>query len=986
MQNRRPGNIRSVSVDYFGSSAEAPAANELKQQQQQQVQDRRLKQEAVQSKNQATSGLTRANWSHQSRNQSPQSTTTTTTTATTSNSRTATPISSSWHQSGVPEMEAELARETDPGNRWQSVSSRSSRGEAQRELSALELAIIESLVELSQVSARVQSTRAPSATRGAAKVQVAELIAQLEKKFVRLPAIEYVDCAIGNLVDCGQLRLEGHSSELARPRRQPDCRSLFANRMLSLNGQGASEQLGFDCWSPAASRSGTAKSKSTTLDSGIQSLDSAPSSSSTATSELLQERARETEGQVQLGRVAAKGATATIGSQRERRSFSLTRSLSLRPKRDRWLQSDQQSGSQQDRRAASLVRSACQQQDKTRQTRQQAEQTNNLSSLFRSKSMRVVSVATSRRQQEQQDRSYITNNDCDYGDQSHGSLFNGYRQTEVPTIDYLATAHHHKRGFSIRRNSLLTFGSRDDQSAPASGSGGKILLFLRRLFAIRRARSHLASGHQTGEPLDRPSGLQTSEGRHYLGSVEENEATQHITSTNKRNHLSASSPSSSSSSGSNSLIEILDCSPAVRDSRRRLRCEPNTLVTGANPNRATWRLLKRSDSTLSRNSAISCATTKSTASQQLRRHLDEASKRHRNCTSQRDREFIDSINVLRQASRHALQTSRSPSKSSRQTKSEPRSPTNDVCSPEMGTQAGIGIELSMSDSNKLNNQAKLYTDPQAPLELDLIRPTHGELVRQPSDCSHLWPPTEHADRLAPAPANCSICASYLSSAAGHLCPLGCCPAGVPPLTTACCLAKTAGQVAEHAALLPPPDLCCPLWRSMVYNYLPPASDLYARLPLSPMMSHHPNLVATEHRDGFSSAAHLHQQQQHHQQNQHNTTIDLKIEIGADFQKKLDELNGGSGRAAKRPSASRLDDSLDSDHTDESLASSSNGQSVAPNQKSDERDVVQVRLPVNQKDGEAKFDRQEAATQFEPDSCDSDGANSQSSDSLGAQLA
>lgn len=67
----------------------------------------------------------------------------------------------------------------------------------------------------------------------------------------------------------------------------------------------------------------------------------------------------------------------------------------------------------------------------------------------------------------------------------------------------------------------------------------------------------------------------------------------------------------------------------------------------------------------SRNSINSCYTTKSSASQQLRRHLDEASRRHRVCTNQSERDFIDSINILRQASRHADQNSVSSSKNRR---------------------------------------------------------------------------------------------------------------------------------------------------------------------------------------------------------------------------------------------------------------------------------------------------------------------------------
>lgn len=144
---------------------------------------------------------------------------------------------------------------------------------------------------------------------------------------------------------------------------------------------------------------------------------------------------------------------------------------------------------------------------------------------------------------------------------------------------------------------------------------------------------------------------------------------------------SSSSAASSRRRNSSSLFEILDCSRAIDEATRRTLREEQVRPVGAS--RATWRALeankpastanypKRSDSSLSHRSDNSCSTQHSTVSQQLRRHLDKACGANRkSCTSQREREFIDSIHVLRQASRHAMQKgSRSSSKSRHASKS-----------------------------------------------------------------------------------------------------------------------------------------------------------------------------------------------------------------------------------------------------------------------------------------------------------------------------
>lgn len=218
------------------------------------------------------------------------------------------------------------------------------------------------------------------------------------------------------------------------------------------------------------------------------------------------------------------------------------------------------------------------------------------------------------------------------------------------TIDYLSADHARRRATSVH-------GRMRESSASRFG------LFLRRLFAGRRQQG--SQPKQTldsvlVEPTIRQNSLaatHTSRSRSNLARVAPIKPAHELTSLSPANRPS----SSSSSSGANSLLEILDCSPEFGDSRRQLRHEPAPTAT----NRASWRLIKRSDSSLSHNSIASSSTTKSTASQQLRRHLDEAYRRHRTCTSQRDKEFIDSINILRQASRHALQSSRSSSKNRR---------------------------------------------------------------------------------------------------------------------------------------------------------------------------------------------------------------------------------------------------------------------------------------------------------------------------------
>lgn len=402
------------------------------------------------------------------------------------------------------------------------------------------------------------------------------------------------------------------------------------------------------------------------------------------------------------------------------------------------------------------------------------------------------------------------------------------------TIDYLSSGQVHRR----RATSV--------QARFREASASRLGLFLRRLFAGRRRQpisdSRIVETHSSGQAL-----------HDSLPRVNDAWSTCRSTTMEPIAEPSSLSPanrasSSSSSSGANSLIEILDCSPELGNSRRQLRHEQAPAAT----NRASWRLIQRSDSNLSHNSTASSSTTKSTASQQLRRHLDEAYRRHRTCTSQRDKEFIDSINILRQASRHALQNSRSSSKNRR------------------------AKSVAISD------------DTASSLDSTCDSPAHLDRREHTQD---LMPPDERLD--------CCGCPA-------HLCPLACLPYD-------CCSASH--QLDEFAS----PDLCCPIWRSILAKYWPPT---FAFPHGDPNILVSPSVNAVVNgQDNLQASRHQHQ---------HNTTIDLKIEIGSNLHNQQQTFTaGGPSCLVHEPN----DDSLDSYRTDGSLSKPQGLESTGPQSES-----------------------------------------------------
>lgn len=660
---------------------------------------------------------------------------------------------------------------------------------------------------------------------------------------------------------------------------------------------------------PAGRDSTSAKSKSTTLDSGIHTWELASSAAASETRSIGRPEAaavRAAAGQPHPGDLGDHGELGRAAGGR-RRGFSLTRSLSFRPRRP----------------AEPRTRAAA----------------GHWPALSRSRSLRAVSAGA---------RPHVPTPPA--RDSGAGPASGHQRQA---TIDYLAGAR------SARRHSILAFG-RDE----LGGGAGKIALFLRNLFNIRRRRSW-RQGARGAEPAHWPAGARPAQspGARQPGPAHSADACPPAGAQRRpcAANSSCSSSSADSSSPSNSLIEILDCSPAMTNTRRHLREE-----RALRASRATWRQVERPDSSLSRRSDASCSTSNSTASQQLQKHLDEACKRHRKCKSQREKEFIDSINVLRQASRHALQSSRSSSKS-RQAKS---AASTKSCS-----------ATSSAGSDESHHERDPFSFRPNEQRLDLIDSKQPQQCARPECQDRACGPLAHLasagspDTPPPAGANsCCACPApatppaYLGPAlARDLCQLACCPAAgqgaLPPLP--CCLAlQRLGGAASPGAglevepggeqpaargalsLAEMPDLCCPVWRSMLLAYCQtfaghPACLMSAPLPLdvSPHQSQlapsgHPPATSGarlhQHQfqadrqqqvgslEGYSATTHQHQVQQH----QHNTTIDLKIEIGADFKRK-GASRAGSGRLLRVEPAALACDSLESsndEQSDESLAS------------------------------------------------------------------
>lgn len=629
----------------------------------------------------------------------------------------------------------------------------------------------------------------------------------------------------------------------------------------------------------------------------------------------------------------------------------------------------------------------------------------NLSSLFRSKSMRIIPTSRSKTlKMNLQHHPRGAFNDDIY--QTRTRVTQDYPSSKgQATIDYLAGAQH-GRSFSIRRNSLLTFNTKDTNES----SGGKIVLFLRKLFNIKRSRqqqhevvnnnasnirqstnvrrglvkncSRTNNGYKNGDNID-TSTINRS------GTRRNNEKVSSQTQTYNSNMIiNETSRSSNSSSASSSLIEILDCSKIADDSRRPFKEAPaSNLIESSNKQKATtcWTSLRRpstirrSDSSLSHNSEASCSTTKSTVSQQLRRHLDEAYKRHRNCNSQQEREFIDSINVLRQASRHALppksSSSRSSSKNHHQTSKSTTSSsaksastlnddtsinsssyyaTNRSCNSRADHESNcrlvkcncskmhdryfnddVGLTMNIENNNN-NNAVQHQHCNQSPQDLDLILKTNTRKLQNNTfnlkqqldklDYEFAAPSLNdnHESILAARLSNCCICNSYLNSTA-RLCPLTCLPTSpsVAPTnpSTSCCLSPNLHQqnikslstdLNQIQKMLPSTsepanEFCCPLWQSMLCNYFPPFylpnSQPFADQSALQLTAQTPVMIPEQQQE----------QQQHHQlsrlenfssqhqlqQHQHNTTIDLKIEIApAEFgkMKKIRKnKEGGRGR-------------------------------------------------------------------------------------------
>lgn len=1034
---RHPGNIRSINVDYFGSSSEAKL--------EQTSDDLKSVGFVTKQEQQSEARLSRLHNYNKQRQQ-----------------------------------------------RQQDQQQQRQREHCQRGLkfAPLEAAILDSVAEL--LAADGNQSRLSG-------IHISQLIAHLSARFCNQmdpPGVEFVDCAINGLVRGARLRLSAMSQEEMRALLEaPDngnsssnsnsalLQSVFLDQLIApgdefadrtgerqakgaycsaASGSNASSTRNnrYSSWSQTGSLSqttsastsadeeqqrrvsrvssaSTTKSKSTTLDSGIQSWDLVSSPNyeleNTENSTMRDEwQHREAHSELTVGQVVGHKPLGAVDLESAndcrvamRRRFSLGRSFSFRPKKSSSLSHNQTNSnrwtSQQATEAAD-EQNNCKAQEPSANTCRVSPLTasnkisSNLSSLFRSRSMRAISSGRSgflRRDDKREDCDFapsrLTSVGNLRGERSPMELGASSRrqwqaksavERRQATIDYLSTAQPHKRSFSMRRNSLLAFNTKEDSS------GGKIVLFLRRLFNLRRLQpepvraGRAVSGersfnqHIVGPAVNEQWTSEQPRSRLPVASAQATYSQQANKLPNSKPNFSVS-PSSNSSSGSSSLIEILDCSPAVNSSKRAFRSEERALSL----NRATWRLVKRSDSSLSQNSEASSSTTKSTVSQQLRRHLDEAYKRHRNCTNKREKEFIDSINVLRQASRHAL--IQSPPRSSSKTRQSSRgTATSKSVADDTASSCGSATctlahrrpeEAPQLDDRLLSRQDAFRAGPESKWPLEACqRETNNnnhykcaqhELDLIPADRKALYTSAFDSNRASGLPVaqrpseppsglgcacsleplkrqaepiehdcnqvqNCCLCSSYLGPASPTLlCPLAYCPAG--PLGGLCPLAGP--HKAELGARSPlaspqlpvesgpasvssPADFCCPLWRSMVYNYCQQPLYTGGGIPVAvPLQQHQPaasqplHLAANDDEQqvvlgadqlgrrlgNFAAST----------QHQHNTTIDLKIEIGrpGDFDGEKSEAGIGRCRLVQLP-----DDSLDeSDQTEESLSSNRN---------------------------------------------------------------
>lgn len=929
--------------------------------------------------------------------------------------------------------------------------------------------------------------------------------------------------ALENLVHAGRLKLNANHELVG-------CNSFLGRDRNQLNTK--SEQTGRD-----SASSVSARSKSTTLDSGIQasSWRESPTSASTlsdeqppiplvivepsahSTSAVLsrlaanrprdraRDRARQIDEQVEavteeeVGRLHVKGGGAaqmikqdTANQPQKRRGFSLNRSFSFHRSEHqverRNISGNLMTGAKQqceldlpnqlmtnERNDSTSDKLRGKTETLARLTRATSSAPNS-ASLFRSKSLRVVSgaqraIATTIYREGQQ----TNESNCDkvdhqeccqaerlyyFGGRLEDRTNSGQRQA---TIDYLASAQHrYKRTFSMRRNSLLAFGKEE-----LGGGAGRIAMFLRNLFSLRRTRSRLEQkrhncqpqGGESGEPRQhhgrlaamdeflnvRNNDLRTNSrlnnGSHDSRNNNNDDDGANLTTNNRLNsfvdlshghyadrltqqldrnqrrsrrrqvQLAAASPASdgaTSSSPSNSLIEILDCSPSLGDSRRRLRQEE---TRASSASRATWHLIKRSESSLSQHSNVSAATNKSTVSQQLRRHLDKAHEGHRNqrATSKRERDFIDSINVLRQASRHAsLENSRASSKN-RQAIFRPVGETkaNSVStsaatsddssnssvgdhSPEWPAQTGVHCYQNQANDSHALHGTDLSSIGQRNndwlLEEQQLSPT-----MKSATCQELQLPTDPCCCLYTAPLSAACLDEQMSAnphqhfqAGKNLCQLAFCPMVqhanshlATPL--ACCpLSSVHSSTAKQQPIAlnnsnhhhhpqqqqqqlnlmtDTSDLSCPIWRSIIYSYCQQSAPFNViapsqiQLPVSAQIASQPQTVTqmpniidhlqqapaqafikmpsgelhqAQHQldrsHTFSSTSLTNLQQQQHNQQQHNTTIDLKIEIGADFKKQL--LTRASSQRQSQMRTKERQQSSSSAITSDSLDSSS----------------------------------------------------------------
>lgn len=804
----------------------------------------------------------------------------------------------------------------------------------------------------------------------------------------------------------------------------------------------------------------TAKSKSTTLDSGIQSWDLASSTTdetggyATCRSPLAMGSEPESSGSGNSSS-SSSGSSSGASSRSSQglrgsnvnktpakcqpqdpngagrasegaNSFSLGRSLSFRLKQDtgyqgsgRWAwktsatEESEQNGAKSGKKMA------------TNHSNEGGELKSKMaafSCLFRSKSMRVTSSGKLTNGSNPKKSNQTTNEslkvasslgkadggkfDCDLTTLTEdGERMEKMVKSQVSselmardhnTYDYLSMAQPHKRSFSMRKNcsSLLNSSKKyqansmsganqhpSDVSSGSNHSGAKLILFLRRLFSVRRTTTTSSSSKILPEPSRQHETMTTTTTTtHHHHCVHLIPAASIATSSNPNNQqtnnssfveasdllvatptipmaipkpltqarplsqsrsnggdLISDSQSSDSSLGSNSLIEILD------HSHRPLREE-----RAHGMSRATWRLVKRSNSSLS---DASNSTIKSSVSQQLRRHLDEAYKRHRKCSNRREKEFIDSINVLRQASRHALQSSRPLSKTRQSKQADYSACSHDCDSKQEQVSACEACRCPESeevndsnnnnnDNNKNSNNHDSNNEDQtdhldSSQRMDLIQHNPEPETLTTNTLEPQWQANDHSAWLghnpigaAPLSLNAGItdCCWFCSPSSNgsrmpSSCPMAICSNGVLP---GCCLAAGSpirGCSTNHLALGELDtigDLSCPLWRSMVQNYYQTCLLGHpAGIPVSGanLMHQHqhqqmmmttadPLAQMTDACQNFKLQTTRTQQTQSQQQHQHNTTIDLKIEIGADLKSNNDNHDDALEASASRYEAVR----------------------------------------------------------------------------------